>query len=204
MSEMTAESFRKLVQSSRSVRRFSGPMLEGETISHLIGCARLCPSAANRQPYKFTGVIGAEACSRVYPSLRWAGYLNGSDSLHPRWDGPSEDERPRGYVVIWHDTRVGARNETDLGIVAQTICLAARASGLGACMIGAFDKEGVTAAVPTGEMGLEPALVIALGEPAENPIVESCAESDDADIRYWRDEDGQTHVPKRDVEVKMA
>jgi hypothetical protein len=41
-------------------------------------------------------------------------------------------------------------------------------------------------------------LVIALGEPAEEIIIEPMAEN--GDVRYWRDEQGRHHVPKRSLE----
>ena len=40
------------------------------------------------------------------------------------------------------------------------------------------------------------ALVVALGYPAENPVVEKVK---DGDIKYWLDENGVLHVPKRDL-----
>jgi len=44
--------------------------------------------------------------------------------------------------------------------------------------------------------GLAIALVVALGYPAENPVVETVK---DGDIKYWLDENGVLHVPKRDL-----
>ena len=38
-------------------------------------------------------------------------------------------------------------------------------------------------------------LVIALGKPRETVIIEEC--KDENDVRYWRDEHGVHHVPKR-------
>jgi len=44
--------------------------------------------------------------------------------------------------------------------------------------------------------GLDIVLVVALGYPDENPTAD---EVRDGDIKYWLDENGVLHVPKRDL-----
>jgi hypothetical protein len=44
--------------------------------------------------------------------------------------------------------------------------------------------------------GLDVALVVALGYPAENPVVEPVK---DGATNYWLDENRVLHVPKRDL-----
>jgi len=46
--------------------------------------------------------------------------------------------------------------------------------------------------------GFEILLVIALGKPGEKVVIEDIAP--EGDIKYWRDENGIHHVPKRGVE----
>jgi len=41
------------------------------------------------------------------------------------------------------------------------------------------------------------ASVVALGYPVENPVVDKMK---DEDIKYWLDENGVSHGPKRDLE----
>ena len=183
-----------IVRESRTCRRYKGAWLEPSVLESLMETARYTPSAANRQVLRLSAVVEPEACSALYPALRWAGYFNGSDERHPRWDGPCEEERPRGYIIIWHNISAGPMSETDMGIVAQTINLTARADmGLALCMIGAFDAEAVKRTVPHPE-DWTPRLVLALGQPAETSVVEDVDEG--ADLRYWRDEQGGIHVPK--------
>ncbi|MGM9999698.1 MAG: nitroreductase family protein [Marinilabiliaceae bacterium] len=183
-----------IVRESRTCRRYKGAWLEPSVLESLMETARYTPSAANRQVLRLSAVVEPEACSALYPALRWAGYFNGSDERHPRWDGPCEEERPRGYIIIWHNSSAGPMSDVDLGIVAQTINLTARADkGLALCMIGAFDAEAVKRTVPHPE-DWTPRLVLALGQPAETSVVEDVDEG--ADLRYWRDEQGGIHVPK--------
>jgi hypothetical protein len=45
-------------------------------------------------------------------------------------------------------------------------------------------------------------LVLALGKPAEQIVIESL--NDDGDIRYWRSADMVHHVPKRSLEKMIV
>jgi nitroreductase len=84
-----------------------------------------------------------------------------------------------------------------IGIAAQTILLGAAEKGLGGCMIGAFRREELARALAL-DTRYRPLLVIALGKPAETVVVEDVGAS--GDIKYWRDESGVHHVPKRSLE----
>jgi nitroreductase len=113
-----------------------------------------------------------------------------------------EGERPAAYVAILHDPAVKASGPGhDAGIVAQTILLGAAERGLGGCMIGSIDRERLRWELGIDE-GLEIVLVLALGEPAERVVLEDL--NGDGDIRYWRDESGLHHVPKRPLSRLVA
>lgn len=61
-------------------------------------------------------------------------------------------------------------------------------------MFGSFDKRALTEALDIREP-YELLLVLALGKPKETVVLEEIA--DPADVKYWRDEQGIHHVPKR-------
>jgi len=65
--------------------------------------------------------------------------------------------------------------------------------GIGSCWLVSVDRAKLAQIIklPAGEYVIDS--VLALGYPAESPIME---EKDD-DIRYWQDDLGQLHVPKR-------
>ena len=61
-------------------------------------------------------------------------------------------------------------------------------------MIGSVDKKGLRKALRLPDH-LEVLLVLALGRPKEAVIVETVGA--DGDVKYWRDDEGRHHVPKR-------
>lgn len=181
-----------LVKKTRSVRRFDGARALTEAdLRGLVELARLSPCAGNKQVLRFRLVHGADACAAVFPALGWAGYLKD-------WDGPEPAERPTGYIVILRDTR--SPFPADEGIAAQSIFLGAAARGLAGCFIGCVDRPALARALGfTADPALAPyeiALVIALGYPQENVVIEEMRPGD-TDIKYWRDAQGGHHVPKR-------
>lgn len=181
---------RDLVLHNRSYRRFGQEPVTVDTLRELVGLARLCASGGNKQPLKFFLSADAESNARIFPCLAWAGYLTD-------WPGPSEGERPTAYIVIVGDTAVAEKPGCDHGIAAQTILLGAVEKGLGGCMIGAFKREELAGALAL-DARYRPLLVIALGKPAETVVIEDLGAS--GDIKYWRDESGVHHVPKRSLE----
>lgn len=179
---------RDLVRANRSCRRFHQEVpIDRDTLVELVDLARLSASAANLQPLRYVLSCDSERNSLIFPHLGWAAYLK-------EWPGPSEGDRPSGYIVILEDSRVGHPMRCDHGIAAQTILLGAVERGMGGCMIGSVDKKGLCRALEIPEH-LEVLLVLALGKPKETVVVETVGA--DGDVKYWRDSDGRHHVPKR-------
>jgi nitroreductase len=181
---------KELVEKNRSYRRFYQEERIGrEAIEELIDLARLSSSGANLQSLKYIISCDEEKNSKVFPYLKWAGYL--SD-----WDGPIEGEKPSAYIVMLADKEISTNHFWDHGIACQSILLGAVEKGLGGCMFGAIDKKGLTLALNISEQ-YEVLLVIALGKPKEQVIIEALMDSND--IKYWRDENKIHHVPKRSL-----
>lgn len=181
--------FTELVLRCRSYRRFDeGVSLSGGVLSFLVNLARQTASGANRQPLRYRLVVDAAEREAVFSQLKWAGAL-------PDWDGPEPGERPTAYIVVC-DAGGGATTQVDEGIAAQTILLGAVAMGLGGCMLHAFNKELVAAALALPD-AVRPLMVIALGKPVEEVVLEPLSASPDGSTAYWRDAAGVHHVPKR-------
>lgn len=181
--------FYDLVEKTRSYRRFdeSFEITHDELLS-LCSYARITPSGANRQFFKFRLVSAREECEKVFPTLKWAGYIA---------DGaPKDGERPSAYIVIANDNSLGTGNIMDVGIMAQTILLAASERGLGGCMIGSLNRKELKEILGLTE-NFDISLVVALGKPVETVVLETAK---NGDIKYWRDENRVHHVPKRPLD----
>lgn len=179
---------RDLVLKNRSYRRFyRETAIDLETLRELVDLARLSASGGNIQPLKYILSSDPEKNAVIFPHLRWAAYLKD-------WPGPSEGERPAAYIIILGDKNISAQFGCDYGIAAQSILLGATEKGLGGCMIASIRREELRQDLEIPD-NFEILLAIALGQPKE--IVELETVGPDGDIKYWRDETGKHHVPKR-------
>ncbi|MEA3339480.1 MAG: nitroreductase family protein [Chloroflexota bacterium] len=181
----------ELIRKNRSYRRFYQDVaVELETLRALVNLARLSASGSNLQPLKYILSCDLETNGLLFPHTRWAGYLKD-------WDGPAEGERPAAYVVVLGDTEIRKSFGCDHGIAAQSIMLGATERGLGGCILGAIDRDGLRQALDIPER-YEVLLVLALGQPKEQVALEEVGP--DGDIKYYRDDEDVHHVPKRSLD----
>lgn len=179
-----------LIRKTRTCRRFyQNHVVTHDTLTELVNLARLSASASNLQPLKYILSVSDQINTDIYSCLGWAGYLI-------NWPGPPEGERPSAYIVILHDTTISQSPGCDHGIAAQSILLGAREKGLAGCMIASIDQDRLRTILGIASH-LHIMAVIALGKPRENVIIE--AVGPEGDIRYWRDDKGVHHVPKRSL-----
>ena len=180
--------FRDLVLANRSYRRFDArESIDEQKVRSLVDLARCTPSAANLQPLKYVISCDSQRNATVFSTLSWAGYL-------ADWAGPEEGERPTAYVIVLGDTRIAKSFGCDQGIAAQTILLGAVERGYGGCIFGSIDRDRLRRELSI-EDHLEILLVIALGKPVETVVLEEVR--GEGSIKYFRDEAGVHHVPKR-------
>ena len=177
----------ELVVRSRSYRRFQeAEPISVRTVRALVELARLVPTAGNRQPLKYVLSATAEKNGIIFPCLGWAAYLKD-------WSGPAAGERPAAYVVILADKEISESVQWDHPIAAQTIALGAAEEGLGACILASVNRERLRKDLKIPDR-YDILLVVALGYPGETIVLD---EIKDGDFKYWRDELGVHHVPKR-------
>ena len=179
-----------LILRNRSYRRFdeNHPIGRDELLE-MIDAARLSASGRNAQPLKYYLSSDPETNEAVFPTLAWAGFLTD-------WPGPAPGERPTAYIVQLHDTTLAQKYYCDDGIAAQSILLTATEKGLGGCIIASVQREKLSRILHLPPH-LEIIQVIALGKPAEKVVIEPMQEGD---IKYWRDNQGVHHVPKRSLQ----
>jgi len=180
-----------LIKENRTCRRFYQDFtIDIDVLKRLVNLARLSASAANRQPLRYVLSCAPGLNERIFACLAWAGYLKD-------WPGPKNGERPSAYIVMLGDTSIAKNFGCDHGIAGQSILLGAREQGLAGCMIGAINKEKLRGILNIpGQYKI--LLVLAIGKPKELAVIEEVKA--DGDIKYWRDEKGVHHVPKRRLE----
>lgn len=181
---------RDLILKNRSYRRFDQSVkIPQEKIKQWIELARLSASGRNMQPLKYALCTDEPLNTQIFQHLGWAGYLT-------NWPGPEEGERPAAYIAVLHDKSVADKYYCDDGIAMQSILLGAAEEGFGGCIIGTVNKSKVAKILRLPEH-LDILWMIALGKPAENSVIETAKQGE---IKYWRDNDGVIHVPKRPVD----
>ena len=179
-----------LVYKTRSYRRFEeAHRIEHDILKELVDLARMSASAANRQPLKYLLYNTPEYCEVIFPRIAWAGYLKD-------WEGPVKGERPSAYIIILGDKAITESFNADYGIAAQSIMLGATEAGLGGCMIASIKREAIRNDLKIPD-SYEILLILALGKPKEEVIIEEIKFND---VKYWRDDQGMHHVPKRPLE----
>lgn len=127
--------FLDLVKQARSHRGFrQDRKVTRQELEHLVECARFTPAARNDQVLKYYLAEKPETVAAIQPLTKWAGALA---ELHL----PRKGAEPVAYIVICLDGSLAenpAPYQRDVGIVAQTMLLAAAEMGLNGCMIGSF------------------------------------------------------------------
>jgi nitroreductase len=181
---------RDLVLKNRSYRRFcESEKIDVKTLRELVDLARHTAAAANLQPLKYILASDPEKNGLIFPHLAWAGYIKD-------WPGPEEGERPSAYIIILGDRTIVKDFGCDHGIAAQSILLGAVERGLGGCIIGSIHREKLMKSLGIPDQ-FQILLVLAIGKPREMVAIETVGE--DGAIKYWRDEEGVHHVPKRSL-----
>lgn len=184
----------ELVRKNRSYRGYDeSRKIEKEELLKMVDCARLAASSVNIQPLRYYLAWEKADVDRIQPLTGWARNL-------PELHLPHEGMCPTAFIIICQDTNISdslARFQKDVGIVAQTILLAATEMGLGGCMIGNFKAGQVKETLGLPE-NLAPQLIVAIGKPAETIVLKEIEEGEPTP--YYRDENDVHYVPKRKLE----
>ena len=179
-----------LTRKNRCYRRFKqAHSISNKKLRKLIFLTRMSASGANLQPLKFILSNTEDSNQKIFPTLSWAGYLK-------EWSGPEEGEKPAAYIILLGDTELAKSFQYDAGIASQSITLGAAEMGLGACLIGSIKRDTLRTVLNIPEQ-YEILLVIALGKPAEQVVIDDLRENNE--IKYWRDGKDVHHVPKRNL-----
>ncbi len=177
----------QFIKSRRTIRKFRQEALSVEQLEKYIDAARVAPSAANSQPLKYIAVQSSEMAEKMFPLVKWAGYLA------PDYN-PKEGERPMAYVIVCADKTIRKNGyDMDIGAAVQNMMLCAWADNVGACWMGSIDRDEIRTLLCIDEH-LEISCVVALGYFAETPKE---APVENGDIKYYLDKTNTLCVPKR-------
>ena len=186
--------FLDLVKQARSHRGFrQDRKVTRQELEHLVECARFTPAARNDQVLKYYLAEKPETVAAIQPLTKWAGALA---ELHL----PRKGAEPVAYIVICLDGSLAenpAPYQRDVGIVAQTMLLAAPEMGLNGCMIGSFAAGELREKLGLPE-AIKPQLLLALGEGTDRIVMTDVGE--DGSTTYYRDAEDTHYVPKRTLE----
>lgn len=146
-------SFKNLSQNRYSVRTYLPKEVEKEKIEYILECARLAPSACNKQPWLFYIVISEEGKNAI------------RNAYHREWFKTAPL-----YIVVCADKSQSwireednkDHSEIDATIAAEHICLAAHDVGLGACWVCNYKPELLKACLNISDK-IEPIVIFSIG-----------------------------------------
>ena len=144
--------FKELASARFSARKYTSQAVGEDDLNYILECARLAPSAVNRQPWKFLVVESEEAKARL------------RQTYSREWFATAPL-----YIVCLADTSRcwtrsadgKAHGDIDVAIAAEHLCLAATERGLGTCWVCNFDPALLRELFPTP--GYEAVAILPLG-----------------------------------------
>lgn len=169
------QTFHDIVANRYSCRHYSQEPISKEEVLEILECARLAPSACNRQPWKFMVITAPEELSAVH------------SSYNRDWI----KEAPVAIIVLgnrneaWHRSYDGYdATDIDIAITSEHICLAATSMGLGTCWICNFDIAALKTSMNIPEEW-EPLVIIPIGKPATDTAIPEKKRKNNEEIIQW-------------------
>ncbi len=174
----------------RTIRRFKQTSIPMETLKKLIDLARVAPMARNIQAMEFIIVQNNEHVKKIFSMIRFAGSLPENERK------PEPGREPTTYIMVMVNTDIKKEYvDFDVGAAVENILLGAVKYGIGCCWMGNIDKNKIQNYLKINQK-YEIKHVISLGYPDEVSVMEPFQDS----FKYWKDDEGGMHVPKRTLE----
>jgi len=161
--------FLDLVRTRQSVREYLNKSVEREKIERCLEAARFAPSASNSQPWRFIVIddpklketVARKTFDRLISFNRF--------SLQAPVLILLISERPGFFSGIGEAIKDKQFSLIDIGIATEHLCLQATEEGLGTCILGWFDENGVKKLLNIPQ-SKRVELIITMGYPASNEI----------------------------------
>lgn len=124
------KNFLSLATQRQAVRGYLQKDVEHEKVDYILECARMAPSAVNRQPWRF--IVVKSECAKT--------------KLRSCYDREWFSKAPLYIIACVDASKAWTRSsdnknhaDVDASIAIEHICLAAADSGLGSCWVCNFD-----------------------------------------------------------------
>jgi nitroreductase len=181
--------FEEIIYKRRTIRRFKQESISLDILKKLIDYARVAPAATNIQGLEYIIVHDLEFRKKLFPLVKWAA------SLPVDQRTPEKGREPTAYIIVLLNTKIkNTYVDFDVGAAVENILLGAINFGIGSCWMGSINGNKIRKLleIPTHYSIKH---VISLGYSDEESIIEPYKDS----FRYWKDEAGKMHIPKRDL-----
>lgn len=178
--------FEEVIYKRRTIRRFKQDPIPLETLKKLIDYARVAPAGSNIQALEYVIVNNEEIAKKMFSLVKFAASL-------PREQKPTIINKPMAYVIILVNIDIKKSFfEYDIGAAVENILLGAVNFGLGCCWMANINGRKIKTLleIPDNYQIIQ---VISIGIPDEESMIEPYKDS----FKYWQDESGKMHVPKR-------
>ncbi len=148
----------KAISKRRSIRKYKDQPVEDEKLQMILEAARIAPSAANRQEWKFIVVKDKKTREKLIEACNGQGFVGQAPVTIAACSTESERVMPCGQYAY----------TVDLSIAVSFMILEATEQGMGTCWLGAFDEEKVRNILEIPERIRVPAM-FTLGYADESP-----------------------------------
>ncbi len=156
------------IRERRSIRRFADRAVEPEVLAEILEAARWSPSWGNSQCWEIVVVGDQGHKEQLAALLSTKNPASLAVCNAPLVLAVAGRQKTAGYYKSEAKTVYDDWLLYDLGILSQTICLAAHALGLGTVIVGSFDHHNAAALLAIPE-NCSLVSLIPLGYPAHSP-----------------------------------
>jgi nitroreductase len=156
------------IKERRSIRKYDTREIPEEVVNDLLEVLRWTPSWANTQCWEVVWVKDKDLREKLVAASYKGNPANKAMVEAPVLLALCAKLNTSGFYKGEVTTKFGDWFMFDLGLAAQTLCLAAQSHGLGTVIVGLFDHDKVKEILSVPE-GYEIVALIPIGYPAQKP-----------------------------------
>jgi len=179
-----------IIYRRRTIRRFKQDSISLDILKKLIDFARVAPMATNIQSLEFIIVENPDIREKLFPLVNFASLLPQDQRT------PEKGREPTAYIIVLVNTKIKrVLVDFNIGAAVENILLGAVNLGIGSCWMASINRKKIRELLEIPDY-YDIKQVISLGYPDEESVMEPYKDS----FKYWKDDDGRMHVPKRNLD----